>query len=96
MKRPMKLELYRAIDRPDTVSATEIGWRWRVRATNGRILADSGEAYVRLRDCARGAGMVTGLDLAGIVHAGDDYLRQQATPWRVSQPWTTWRVTVEA
>jgi uncharacterized protein YegP (UPF0339 family) len=28
------------------------GWRWRARARNGRILADSGEAYTRRYDAA--------------------------------------------
>ncbi len=26
------------------------GWRWHLRAANGRIIADSGEAYTRKRD----------------------------------------------
>ncbi len=26
-------------------------WRWRLTASNGRILADSGEGYKRKRDC---------------------------------------------
>lgn len=29
-------------------------WRWRLTASNGRILADSGEGYKRKRDCLRG------------------------------------------
>jgi len=33
-KRKPKLEIYKARD----------GWRWRLRASNGRILACSGEA----------------------------------------------------
>lgn len=36
----MKLTVYRATD----------GWRWRLRAANGRIVADSAEAYRRRRD----------------------------------------------
>ena len=28
-------------------------WRWRLRAANGRIVADSGESYTRLRDAER-------------------------------------------
>ncbi len=28
-------------------------WRWRLRAANNRILADSGEGYTRERDCHR-------------------------------------------
>lgn len=26
-------------------------WRWRLKASNGRILADSGEGYNNLSDC---------------------------------------------
>lgn len=45
MKRRPKIEVY----------ADEAGeWRWRVRAGNGRILADSGEGYRRRRDCVAG------------------------------------------
>lgn len=39
-----KLEIYKAKD----------GWRWRVIANNGNILADSGQAYGDKRDCCRG------------------------------------------
>ena len=28
-------------------------WRWRLKASNGHILADSGEGYKRKRDCLR-------------------------------------------
>ncbi len=28
-------------------------WRWRVVASNGRILADSGEGYRRIGSCLR-------------------------------------------
>lgn len=37
------------------------GWRWRLTARNGRIVADSGEAYSR-RDGAERAGA----SLAGV------------------------------
>lgn len=33
--------------------------RWRFRADNGRILADSGEGYKNLADARRGALIVT-------------------------------------
>jgi uncharacterized protein YegP (UPF0339 family) len=36
-----KVRLYKAAD----------GWRWRLVAPNGKVLADSGEAYTRRRDC---------------------------------------------
>lgn len=29
------------------------GWRWHLLAANGRIVADSGEAYSRERDAVR-------------------------------------------
>jgi uncharacterized protein YegP (UPF0339 family) len=29
------------------------GWRWRLKAANGRIVAESGEAYTRERDARR-------------------------------------------
>ncbi len=35
-------------------------WRWRLVAANGRIVADSGEGYVRRRDCLRGIKLVRG------------------------------------
>lgn len=33
-------------------------WRWRLRANNGKILADSGEGYVEYRDAIHGAYLV--------------------------------------
>lgn len=46
MTTPRKhtLELYRARD----------GWRWRRRASNGRVVSDSGEGYVDRRDAIHG------------------------------------------
>jgi len=41
----MKLFVYRARD----------GWRWHLRARNGRIVAESGEAYTRKSDCITAA-----------------------------------------
>lgn len=35
------------------------GWRWRLRAGNGRIVAESGEAYTRRADACRALGGVT-------------------------------------
>ena len=37
-KRKLRIEIY--VDKRDE-------WRWRLKATNGRILADSGEGYKR-------------------------------------------------
>jgi uncharacterized protein YegP (UPF0339 family) len=39
----MKLDIYKAAD----------GWRWRFVAENGRIIAESGEAYTRNADAER-------------------------------------------
>ncbi|MGW8565680.1 YegP family protein [Isoptericola sp. NPDC055881] len=39
----MRIEIYEATD----------GWRWRLKARNGRIVADSAEAYTRRRDVLR-------------------------------------------
>lgn len=33
-------------------------WRWRLRARNGRILADSGQGYVRKIDARLGLDLV--------------------------------------
>lgn len=33
-------------------------WRWRLRATNGEIVADSAEGYRRREDCERGIALV--------------------------------------
>jgi uncharacterized protein len=33
-------------------------YRWRLRAGNGRIIADSGEGYVRKIDCERSIELV--------------------------------------
>ncbi len=66
------LEFYRR-------SAADRLWRWRVKSTNGKILADSGEAYGRLRAAEHGARLVTGLSLIGI-QPGDVY---DFGEWRV-------------
>jgi len=34
-------------------------WRWRYRAANGRILADSGQGYARRGDAIKGYRLVT-------------------------------------
>jgi uncharacterized protein YegP (UPF0339 family) len=33
-------------------------WRWRLRATNNRIIADSGESYANKHDCRAGVDLV--------------------------------------
>ena len=52
MTRHDTITLYRAPD----------GWRWRYTASNGRILADSGQGYSRRADAVRGACRVAGAD----------------------------------
>jgi uncharacterized protein len=32
-------------------------WRWRYVASNGRIIADSGESYVNKTDCLHGVAL---------------------------------------
>ena len=50
MTRHDTITLYRAPD----------GWRWRYTASNGRVLADSGQGYSRRADAVLGAGRVAG------------------------------------
>ncbi|GJE26965.1 YegP family protein [Methylobacterium organophilum] len=45
----MRFELYRD-------AAGE--WRWRLRASNGNVIADSGEGYVRREDCEHAIELV--------------------------------------
>lgn len=33
-------------------------WRWRLKASNGRIIADSGEGYANYLDCLHGIELV--------------------------------------
>ncbi len=35
-------------------------WRWRLRAANNRIVADSGEGYANKADCLHGIALVKG------------------------------------
>jgi uncharacterized protein YegP (UPF0339 family) len=34
------------------------GWRWRLFARNGKVIADSGQAYSRRIDCIRLCGRI--------------------------------------
>lgn len=34
------------------------GWRWTLLGANGKVIADSGEAYTRKYDCQRAVGRV--------------------------------------
>ena len=53
--RRAKLEIYRD---------GQGEWRWRLRASNGRIMADSGEGYRRLSSARHAANRVRSI-LAG-------------------------------
>ncbi|MCJ2142557.1 YegP family protein [Methylobacterium sp. E-066] len=33
-------------------------WRWRLRARNGEVIADSAEGYLRREDCEHGIALV--------------------------------------
>ncbi|UCH32467.1 MAG: DUF1508 domain-containing protein [Candidatus Bathyarchaeota archaeon] len=33
-------------------------WRWRFRASNGRVIATSSEGYKNRQDCVHGTGLV--------------------------------------
>lgn len=37
---------------------SSLQWRWRLYASNGRIIADSGEGYVNKVDCYAGIALV--------------------------------------
>jgi uncharacterized protein len=54
----MRFELYR-----DSAG----GWRWRLRAQNGNVVADSAEGYVRREDCEHGIDLVKGSASAATV-----------------------------
>lgn len=42
-------------------------WRWRLRTTNGDVIADSAEGYSRRTDCEHGIALVKGSAEAAIV-----------------------------
>lgn len=48
--KPLTLSIYQARD----------GWRWRLRAANGRIVAESGEAYTRKAGAIKAANRLIG------------------------------------
>lgn len=43
-----------------TVYLSDDGWRWRLRAINGKTVADSGEAYARKRNAVKAAQSLAG------------------------------------
>ncbi len=44
-------------------------WRWRLRAINGRIIADSGESYKNRDDCLAGIALVQGTSILTEIRA---------------------------
>jgi hypothetical protein len=62
MARTAKIEVYPSVVMADGVIGG-LEYRWRYRATNGRIMADGGEGYVDRRDCVLGALKVLGLQV---------------------------------
>ena len=42
-------------------------WRWKLKASNGRIIADSAEAYRNRQDCLNGIALVRRSSNAAIV-----------------------------
>ena len=46
-KRPARMHIYEAND----------GWRWRLKAQNGNIISDSGQAYKSERNAENAARM---------------------------------------
>ena len=58
MKRKPKFEVYAAAD----------GYRWRLKASNGRIVA-TGEAHTRKADAIRAAAALSGLAELASKHA---------------------------
>jgi uncharacterized protein YegP (UPF0339 family) len=54
-------------------------YRWRLRAANGRIIADSGEGYISKADCQAGIRLVqTGTPLAQVT---DETVARSAYGW---------------
>jgi uncharacterized protein YegP (UPF0339 family) len=42
-------------------------WRWQLQATNGKLIADSGEGYVNKADAQHGINLVKGSAAAPVV-----------------------------
>ena len=65
-----------------TLYRADDGWRWRYQASNGRVLADGSQGYVRIESAIRGACRVMRL-----AHRREDvvvWLRARCE-WHVSQ-----------
>lgn len=50
-----------------TVYLAADGWRWRLRAKNGKTVADSGEAYARKRNAVKAAQALANAVIALVV-----------------------------
>ena len=73
MTRNDTITLYRAPD----------GWRWRYTASNGRVLADSGQGYSRRVDAVGGACRVAGAGASQIAVVLPDLRKYgEAFIWR--------------
>lgn len=52
---------------------TNAGWRWTIRARNGRIVGASSEAYRNRSACFQNLNTVTGLSMAMPYGVGGDF-----------------------
>lgn len=50
-----------------TIYQARDGWRWHLRATNGRIVAESGEAYSTRNKAARAAHALAGFTADAVI-----------------------------
>jgi uncharacterized protein YegP (UPF0339 family) len=86
----MKFDVYRESDGDLGDLAAPGDWRWRLRARNGRIVAEGGEGYKRatdlvksvkkymcLEDVARWAAFRLALHRAGLTAEGHPYSRNR-------------------
>ncbi len=58
----MKFEVYRQSQSSiGLLGQAQVGqWRWRLRATNGRIIANGGESFHKEADCLYSIALVQG------------------------------------
>jgi uncharacterized protein YegP (UPF0339 family) len=55
----VRLQVY--LEKPKAGSTRSPGWRWRLKAVNGRIVADGSEAYVKRTGAERAARLTVEL-----------------------------------
>jgi uncharacterized protein YegP (UPF0339 family) len=60
----MKFEIYPEVKSGMLASASPAQWRWRLVASNGKIVSDSGEGYFNKSECQRGIDLVKGTSVA--------------------------------